>query len=26
MAVDEFINQRSDYSFEPGPNPILRRH
>jgi O-methyltransferase len=26
MVVDEFINQRSDYSFELGPNPILRRH
>jgi O-methyltransferase len=25
LAVDQFLSQRSDYSFEPGSNPILRR-
>ena len=24
-AVDEFIASRSDFRFEPGPNPILRK-
>ncbi len=25
-AVDEFLRARGDFTFEPGPNPILRKH
>jgi O-methyltransferase len=25
-AVDEFLRARTDFTFEPGPNPVLRKH